>query len=115
MSTKQTNSGNRGPKPFLKKGDTVIVIAGADKGKRGSVMEVFRDKQRVIVEDVNLVKKHRKPTQNDPGGIVEIPAPIHISNVMLADPKSGEPTRISRQNIDGRNVRISKKSGEIIK
>ena len=79
------------------------------------MVEVILDKQRVIVEDVNIVKKHRKPTQNTPGGIVEIPAPIHVSNVMLVDPKSGEPTRIGRKVVDGKNVRFSKKSGEIIK
>ena len=79
------------------------------------MVEVILDKQRVIVEDVNIVKKHRKPTQNTPGGIVEIPAPIHVSNVMLVDPKSGEPTRIGRKVVDGKNVRLSKKSGEIIK
>ena len=79
------------------------------------MVEVILDKQRVIVEDVNIVKKHRKPTQNTPGGIVEIPAPIHVSNVMLIDPKSGEPTRIGRKLVDGKSVRYAKKSGEIIK
>lgn len=93
----------------------MIVVAGSDKGKKGNVVEVIAAKQRVIVEDVNIVKKHRKPTQNTPGGIVEIPAPIHVSNVMLLDPKSGEPTRIGRKEVDGKTVRYSKKSGEIIK
>jgi large subunit ribosomal protein L24 len=102
-------------KPFIKKGDVVMVMAGADKGKQGNVMEVFHAKQRVIVEDVNIVKKHRKPTQSTPGGIVEIPAPIHVSNVMLIDPKSGDPTRVGRKIVDGKSVRYSKKSGEIIK
>lgn len=102
-------------KPYVRKGDLVMVMAGADKGKQGNVMEVFHDKNRVIVEDVNIVKKHRKPTQSTPGGIVEIPAPIHVSNVMLIDPKSGEPTRIGRKIVDGKSVRYSKKSGEIIK
>ena len=115
MSTKKTTNDKSTPKPFLRKGDKVIVIAGADKGKKGNVVEVILDKQRVIVEDVNIVKKHKKPTQNTPGGIVEIPAPIHVSNVMLIDPKSGEPTRIGRKEVDGKNVRYSKKSGEIIK
>lgn len=92
-----------------------MVISGADKGKKGNVMEVVLDKHRVIVEEVNIVKKHRKPTQTAPGGIVEIPAGIHVSNVMLIDPKSGEPTRIGRKVVNGKNVRYSKKSGEIIK
>jgi large subunit ribosomal protein L24 len=115
MSTKKSNNDIKRPKPFLKKGDMVMVVSGADKGKKGNVVEVILDKQRVIVEDVNIVKKHRKPTQTTPGGIMEIPAPIHVSNVMLIDPKSGEPTRIGRKNADGKNVRYSKKSGEIIK
>lgn len=115
MSTKKAKKASPPPKPFVRKGDVVMVMAGADKGKQGNVMEVIHDKQRVIVEDVNIVKKHRKPTQNTPGGIVEIPAPIHVSNVMLIDPKSGEPTRIGRKIVDGKTVRYSKKSGEIIK
>ena len=115
MSIKKSKKVAPKSKPFVRKGDMVMVVAGADKGKQGSVMEVFHDKNRVIVEEVNIVKKHRKPTQTTPGGIVEIPAPIHISNVMLIDPKSGEPTRIGRKIVDGKSVRYSKKSGEIIK
>ncbi len=115
MSIKKRNKLTPVAKPFVKKGDIVMVVSGADKGKKGSVMEVILDKHRVIVEDVNIVKKHRKPTQSTPGGIVEIPASIHVSNVMLIDPKSGEPTRIGRKVVDGKNVRYSKKSGEIIK
>ena len=115
MSNKKTVNDKKRPKPFLRKGDTVMVVSGSDKGKKGNVVEVILDKQRVIVEDVNIVKKHRKPTQSTPGGIVEIPAPIHVSNVMLIDPKSGEPTRIGRKLVDGKSVRFSKKSGEIIK
>jgi large subunit ribosomal protein L24 len=114
MSIKKTKTSGSG-KPFVRKGDLVMVVAGADKGKQGNVVEVFHDKNRVIVEDVNIVKKHRKPTQSTPGGIVEIPAPIHVSNVMLIDPKSGEPTRVGRRIEDGKSVRYSKKSGEIIK
>ena len=115
MSSRKTKAPAPTSKPFVKKGDVVMVMAGADKGKQGNVMEVFHAKQRVIVEDVNIVKKHRKPTQTTPGGIVEIPAPIHVSNVMLIDPKSGEPTRVGRKIVDGKSVRYSKKSGEIIK
>lgn len=103
------------PKLHIKKGDQVVVIAGASKGTRGEVMEVLPEKNRLVVEEVNIIKKHQKPTQDNPGGIIEKPAPIHISNVMLVDPKTGEPTRIGRKEMDGKIVRYSKKSGEIIK
>lgn len=115
MSTKNNNTGNKSSKSNFRKGDKVMVIAGADKGKTGEVKEVLLAKQRVVVEDINMVKKHRKPTQNTPGGISDIPAAIHMSNVMLIDPKSGEPTRIGRKEVNGKSVRYSKKSGEIIK
>ncbi|HJW28622.1 MAG TPA: 50S ribosomal protein L24 [Saprospiraceae bacterium] len=114
MSMNKTTGKTR-LKSNFKKGDKVMVIAGADKGKTGNVVEVILDKQRVVVEDINMVKKHRKPTQNTPGGISDMPAPIHMSNVMLLDPKSGEPTRIGRKEVSGKTVRYSKKSGEIIK
>ena len=103
------------PKLHIKKGDKVVVMAGADKGKEGLVLEVFPDKYRAIVENVNIVKKHLKPTNDNPGGIQEMAAPIHLSNLMLVDPKSGEPTRVGRKVVEGKLVRYSKKSGEIIK
>lgn len=103
------------PKLHVKKGDKVVVIAGADKGKEGLVLEVFPGKNRAIVENVNIVKKHLKPTNDNPGGIQEMAAPVHLSNLMLVDPKTGEPTRIGRKLVDGKLVRYSKKSGEIIK
>jgi large subunit ribosomal protein L24 len=103
------------PKLHIKKGDRVRVIAGAYKGAEGEVLEVFPKKQRAIVEEVNIVKKHTKATNDNPGGINEVPAPIHVSNLMLIDPKSGEPTRIGRKEVDGKLVRYSVKSGEIIK
>lgn len=103
------------PKLHIKKGDKVVVMAGADEGKEGVVLEVFPDKYRAIVENVNIVKKHLKPTNDNPGGIQEMAAPIHLSNLMLVDPKTGEPTRIGRKEIEGKLVRYSKKSGEIIK
>lgn len=103
------------PKLKIKKGDKVIVIRGADKGKTGSVLEVFPGKDKAIVEDVNIAKKHLKPTNENAGGIVEVPAPIHISKLMLVDPKTGEPTRVGRKLENGKLVRYSKKSGEIIK
>mgnify|MGYP003466876118 CR=1 FL=1 len=104
-------------KLHIKKGDTVIVIAGDNKGQQGKVLKVETSKQRAIVEGVNLVKKATKPNaQNPQGGIVEQEAPIHISNLSLIDPKSGKPTRIAiKKNEDGTKVRIAKKSGEEIK
>ena len=105
------------PKLKIKKGDKVVVIAGAykDLDRSREVLEVLPDKNRAIVEDVNMAKKHTKPTQDNPGGINEVPMPIHISNLMLVDPKTGEPTRVGRKEVDGKLVRYSKKSGEIIK
>ena len=99
----------------IKKGDQVIVIAGNSKGVTGEVKEVLRSKNRAIVDGVNMVKKHTKATQDEEGGINEIEAAIHLSNLALVDPKSGKPTRIGRKNENGKSVRYSKKSGEIIK
>ncbi|MCB0559618.1 MAG: 50S ribosomal protein L24 [Lewinellaceae bacterium] len=101
----------------IKKGDKVVVIAGAykDLDRSREVLEVIPDKNRAVVEDVNMAKKHTKPTQDNPGGINDVPMPIHISNLMLVDPKTGEPTRVGRKVVDGKLVRYSKKSGEIIK
>ena len=112
---KKTNQPAFKAKLKIKKGDQVIVIAGSSKGKKGEVLEIFREKNRAIVEDVNVVKKHNKPTNENPGGIVEQPAPIHISNLALVDPKTGEATRVGRKIENGKIVRYSKKSGEIIK
>jgi len=103
------------PKLHIKKGDRVMVIAGDDKGKVGEVLELLPDRNRAIVENVQVRKKHRKPTNDNPGGIVEISAPVHLSNLMIVDPKSGEPTRIGRKEVDGKLVRYAKSSGEIIK
>jgi len=102
-------------KRHIKKGDKVIVIAGANKGASGEVLEVQTKTFRAVIDGVNLVKKHTRPTETNPGGINDIPAPIHLSNLMLIDPKSGEPTRTGRKIVDGKSVRYSKKSGEIIK
>lgn len=105
------------PKLKIKKGDRVVVISGAykDLDRPREVLEVIPDKNRAVVEDVNMAKKHTKPSQDNPGGINEVPMPIHISNLMLVDPKTGEPTRVGRKVVDGKLVRYSKKSGEIIK
>ena len=100
----------------VKKGDTVIVIAGKDKGKKGRVLAAYPKKERVLVEGINLVKKHTRPSQTNPqGGIVTKEAPIHVSNVALIDPKTGTATRIGYKVLEnGKKVRYAKKSGEII-
>lgn len=104
-------------KTHIKKGDLVKVLAGTSRSKQGRVLEVDRVNGRAIVEGLNLNKKHSKPTTANPqGGIVEKEGPIHVSNLMLIDPKSGEPTRIGRkQDKDGKLVRTSKRTGEVIK
>ena len=97
-------------------GDTVRVMRGEDKGKEGKVLRVYLKKGRVTVEGVNIVKRHRKATRpEEQSGIIDMPAPIHLSNVMLLDPKTGEPTRIRmRIDADGTKERISAKSGDAI-
>jgi large subunit ribosomal protein L24 len=105
-------------KLHIKKGDMVIVITGNYRGQKGRVLEVIRKTDRAIVEGVNLVKKHTKPNAKSPqGGIVEQEAGIHISNLMLVDPKTGERTRVGRKMDEntGKLIRYSKKSGEEIK
>ncbi|MCK4700427.1 MAG: 50S ribosomal protein L24 [Bacteroidales bacterium] len=104
-------------KLHIKKGDTVVVITGESKEQRGRVLEVNRKTQRALVEGVNIISKHTKPdAQNPQGGIVKKEAPVHISNLMLIDPSSGDPTRIGRKYNDKKKlVRYSKKSGEEIK
>lgn len=104
-------------KLHIKKGDTVYVNAGEDKGKKGKVLQVNPDKQTAIVEGVNFVKRHTKPTNEHPnGGIIEKEAPVHISNLNVVDPESGKATRIGRRlNDDGKLVRYAKKSGKEIK
>ena len=100
----------------IKKDDKVMVIAGKEKGKIGTVLKVDREKLRVVVEKVNMVKRHTKPSQNAPqGGIVEKEAPLHISNVMLICSKCAQPTRVGKRVLeDGRKVRFCKKCNEII-
>ncbi|MBP1616710.1 MAG: ribosomal protein [Bacteroidetes bacterium] len=103
-------------KLHIKKGDVVYVNTGVDKGKTGRVVKVLVEKQRALVEGINMVTKHAKPSAKNPqGGIVKMEAPIHISNLNVVDPKSGKPTRIGRKEVDGKLVRYSKKSGEEIK
>jgi len=99
----------------VKKGDKVMVISGKDKGKTGVILASFPKKNRVLVEGVNIVKKHSKPSQMNPqGGIINQEAPIHVSNVMPIDPKSGEPTRVGIKVENGNKVRYAKKSGEVL-
>lgn len=110
---------NKRKKLHVKKGDEVRIIAGNDKGRQGRVLAVFPNRERVLVEGINMRVHHDKPTQQNPqGGRIEREAPVHISNVMVIDPTTGEPTRIGRKRIEddagGRWVRYSKKSGEII-
>ncbi len=103
-------------KTNIKKGDNVYVLSGEDRGKTGRVLTVNREKQRAIVEGINIVTKAAKPSAKHPqGGLIKMEAPIHISNLALIDPKSGKPTRVGVRVEDGKKVRYSKKSGEEIK
>lgn len=99
----------------IRKGDDVIVVSGRDKGKKGSILRVLRQDDRVLVDGVNMVKRHTRPSGSQPGGIVEKEAPIHISNIALADPKDGTATRVGYRFLeDGRKVRFAKRSGEVV-
>ena len=96
----------------IKKGDKVIVITGRDKGRSGEVIEMRRDDGRVLVRGVNMVKRHQRQTAQQEGGIISKEAPIHLSNVALADPKDGKPTRVGfKVQPDGKKIRIAKRSG----
>ncbi len=97
----------------IRKGDRVVLLSGKDKGKTGTVLEVRPSEQRVLVEGLNIMKRHTKPRPpNDPGGVIEKPAPIHISNVSLIDPQDNRPTRVRIEEIDGQRVRVAARSGE---
>jgi large subunit ribosomal protein L24 len=99
----------------IKKGDKVVVTTGRDKGKSGEVLRVLRDVERVVVQGVNMVKRHTRPAAGQTGGIVEKEAAIHISNVAHIDPKSSKPTRVGYKVLgDGRKVRFARRSGEVI-
>ncbi|HBI02710.1 MAG TPA: 50S ribosomal protein L24 [Paenibacillaceae bacterium] len=99
----------------VKSGDNVMVISGKDKGKKGRILTAYPKTGRVLVEGVNMVKKHTRPNAANPqGGIVTQEAAIDSSNVMIIDPKTGEPTRIGHKVVDGKKVRVAKKSGEIL-
>ena len=99
----------------IRKGDNVTVVSGRDKGKSGSVLRVLQDDERLIVQGVNVVKRHMRASQTQAGGIVEKESTIHVSNVSLVDPDSGEPTRVGFRILeDGRKVRYAKRSGEVM-
>lgn len=98
----------------VKKGDRVIVTTGRDKGKQGEVLRVIPDENRVVVQGVNMIKRHQRPTQTSQGGIVEREAALHLSNVMHVDPKSGEATRVRFEERDGKKIRVATRSGEAI-
>lgn len=100
----------------VKKGDTVVVVTGKDKGKNGKVLQVLPKKERIIVEGVNMIKKHQKPNaKSQQGGIIEKEATIHVSNVMLYDPKAKTGTRVTYRKLeDGKKVRVSVKTGELL-
>ncbi|GAF40074.1 ribosomal protein L24 [Agrilactobacillus composti DSM 18527 = JCM 14202] len=100
---------------YIKTGDKVRVISGKDKGKEGTVTQVLLKQDRVVVEGVNKIKKHQKPSNANPnGGIVDVEAAIHVSNVQLLDPKDNKPTRVGSKIVDGKKVRVAKRSGEQI-
>lgn len=97
----------------VKKGDKVKVLSGKDRGKQGVILEAYPKVERVLVEGINMIQKHERSSQENPqGGILNLEAPIHVSNVMPIDPKSGEPTRVGYEVRDGKKVRIAKRSGE---
>lgn len=99
----------------IKKGDRVVVLAGKDKGKKGEVLKVLPQEGRVIVNGVNMIKRHQKQSAAQEGGIISKEAPIHVSNLSLEDPKDGSPTRVGYKTLDdGRKVRFAKRSGEVI-
>ncbi|KRM13362.1 50S ribosomal protein L24 [Paucilactobacillus suebicus] len=100
---------------FVKTGDKVRVISGKDKGKEGTVQSTLAKENRVVVEGVNMIKKHQKPSNKYPqGGVIDTEAPIQASNVMLIDPSTNEPTRVGFKVVDGKKVRVAKKSGKTI-
>ena len=102
------------PKLKIKKGDQVIVLSGEDKGKTGEVVKSMPKESKVVVQGINLVKRHTKPSQTTPGGIVTKEAPIDISNVAIVDPKTGKASKIGYKEVDGKKVRVARKSGEVI-
>lgn len=114
MAANNKNTKRFATKLHIRRGDTVLVLSGDDKGKTGEVIQVIPEKMRAVVEGINTVKKHVKATQTEEGGIQEMSAPIHISNLMVVDSKTREASRTGRKTVDGQSVRFSKKSGNIL-
>lgn len=102
------------PKLKIKKGDQVIILSGEDKGNTGEVVRAMPKENKVVVQGINLVKRHQKPSQTNPGGIVTKEAPIDASNVSLIDPKTGKATKVGYKEVKGKKVRFARKSGEVI-
>ncbi len=103
------------PKLKIKKGDNVVILTGKDRGRRGEVLHAFPKESRVIVQGVNLVRKHVRPSQRQEGGIIQKEAPLHVSNVAHVDPKTDQPTRVGFKTLgNGRKVRVAVRSGEVI-
>jgi large subunit ribosomal protein L24 len=98
----------------IRKGDKVVVLAGKDKGRTGEVLSVAPKDDKAVVRGVNMIRRHQKQSQSQEGGIITKEAPIHLSNIALADPKDGKPTRVGFQVQDGKKVRVAKRSGEVI-
>jgi len=99
----------------LKKNDNIIVIAGKDKGKTGKIASAFPKESKVVIDGINMKKVHRRPTKQDQKGeVIDVAMPIHVSNIQLVDPKTNKPTRIGKKIIDGKNVRVAKKSATIL-
>ena len=98
----------------IRKGDTVIVLAGKDRTREGQVLKVMPREDKVLVQGVNVIKRHTRPSQTSAGGIIEREAPLHISNVAVKDPSTGKPTRVGFEVRDGKKVRVAKGSGEVI-
>ena len=98
----------------IKKGDKVVMLTGKDKGRTGEVKLVITEESKVVVQGINVLTKHRKPSQTNPGGLDKVEAPVHISNVAIVDPKNSKPARIGYKMVGDRKVRFSKKSGEVI-
>ena len=99
----------------IKKGDKVVVLAGRDKGRTGEVIQVLPKEERALVRGVNIIKRHQRQTANQEGGIISKEAPIHLSNIAVADPKDGKPSRVGFQVLeDGSKIRVAKRSGEKI-
>ncbi len=99
----------------IKKGDRVVVLTGKDKGRSGDVLKIFPAENRAIIQGINMVKRHTRHAPGEEGGIISKEAPLHISNLAIADPKDGKPTRVGFQTLkDGRKVRVAKRSGETI-